>query len=627
MKSHFHEMSSCYLIIAVILVVKIALTEAFICPDQCSCIEIQRKRYSYNHAKCTSLDGLRQLGKTSDLHSLDLSSMNLTKITNQLDKLTNLSKLDLHDNLLSEIASLSTKRIRSLNLSNNRITSGKLSKIPIYVKHLNLSHNDITVLTDTFKRFVHLKSLELDNNPLNCTCETLDIRNWLQERHVWTDNPIKCMTPLQFKGRSWLQIRQSDVCDSNYLDEPRMLPLQEQNDDENDLMLGDDPNAGVKTDSVELSEELPEDADEEDDIDSDFLPVGLKNDKHKRTHDGSDELTNISDNHDYQDEGSGSEVVDAMPLINLNTASSTTLYEGSGDDIEESSKSIDLIDNEPISNETFSEDASDEASTETVLPLNLNVSDGSDSNENNTKLLLQPPVEPKSNEQDETQIPVTEETIVPVKSAPADAEFIESNNPDANTSKLSEEARIEHPVQESRSTYILLAILGVLLIVLILYVATKRSRSNGKNRRNHNDAETPAQELLNMDKNNLGKPIPTNTVEFIPLIPEKHATDKQNSLQNAEQPLLQKLSEAENENEDDASTNGNNDKQHIPTHQTNGNNNNNAQSIPNGVHTDKNGNEDNKRHISPKPSRYSPVITLDVIIYTHNNNQFHFLIF
>lgn len=178
MKVHFEPTISAYLLIGIILAI-IGIGDAALatCPDHCQCVEVQ-KRYTFNHAKCTSLDGLRILGKTSDLHSLDLSSLNLTKINNQLDKLTNLSKLDLSDNHLSEVNALSTKRIRVLNLSGNRITSGKLAKIPATVKNLNLTHNDITILPDGFKRFVHLRSLELADNPLNCTCETLEIRNW-----------------------------------------------------------------------------------------------------------------------------------------------------------------------------------------------------------------------------------------------------------------------------------------------------------------------------------------------------------------------------------------------------------------------------------------------------------------
>ncbi|XP_055315959.1 protein windpipe [Sitodiplosis mosellana] len=575
------EYVSFYLLIGILLPA-IGLGDAFTCPDNCSCSEIQRKRYNYNHAKCTSLDGLRQLGKTSELHSLDLSSMNLTKINNQLDKLSNLSKLDLSDNHLSEISNLHQRRIRVLNISGNRITSGKLAKIPWTVKHLNLSHNDITILPEMFKRFVHLKSLELADNPLNCTCETLEIRNWLQERQVYTEKAIRCMAPLQFKGRSWLQIRQSEVCDPNGLEPPRMLPFSDGTDDENDLMLGDDPNAGF-----------------ENGFEGEYLPVSA-NQRTKRTDATADSEEDYINDDDNNDEGSGSEPEEMV----TKSDSTTEAYEGSGDDGEITSQ-LPNTDDDAASNETLSgeNDKTSEDTTD-IGPSSLN------SRENTSAETLN---------ESETLAPVTEEIIVPVKSATNDAEFIETPDGTAAATrkqpKQSDATKIENDeVHESNSTYILLAILGVLLVVLILYVATKRSRTNTKNRRNNNDIESPAQELKNMDKNNLGKPI-QNPVEFIPLIPEKHDPERKTNLCNGEEPLLQKLTEVENENEttddgkqkaaadDKQPANGN-------AQQLNGN----AKPVQNGVHP---GNDDNAANdpqfqpISPKPSRYSPVYSHD----------------
>lgn len=578
------EYMSFYLLIGILLPA-IGLSDAFTCPEQCNCMVIQRKRYDYNHAKCTSLDGLRQLGKTSELHSLDLSSMNLTKINNQLDKLSNLSKLDLSDNHLPELSNLHQRRIRFLNISGNRITSGKLAKIPSTVKHLNLSNNDITILPETFKRFVHLKSLELAGNPLNCTCETLYIRNWLQERQVWTEKPILCMAPLQFKGRSWLMIRQSDVCDSPRSEPPRMLPFSDGTDDENDLMLGDDPEADEHND--------------EDGIEGDFLPV-LADPRTKRTDSITDSDEFNSDEDDF-DEGSGSE---PEPKVQPKSVGVTEEYEGSGDEDETTVNPVVVIsDDDSALNETLSgEDnsATDDLITD-IAPLSLN------SRENTSET---------APEEIDTLAPVTEDTIVPVKSVANDAEFIQTEDGSASgkQTKQSDATKIENDeVHEGNGTYILLAILGVLLIVLILYVATKRSRTNTKNRRNNNDIESPAQELKTMDKNNLGKPI-QNPVEFIPLIPEKHEHPEK-KLCNGEEPLLQKLTEVENQrepNEDGKQKAANDDKQQHANgtpQQLNGN----AKPIQNGVHpADDNSVNDPQTQfqpISPKPSRYSPVST------------------
>lgn len=605
-----------YLLIGTLLLA-IGLIEAFQCPEHCACntIVTHHNRHSYNHAKCTSLEGLRKLGKTSEIHSLDLSGLNLEKITNQLDKTTNISILDLSGNRLSEINCLSTKRIRVLNLSNNRITSGKLSKIPPYVKHLNLTHNEITVLPEEhFKHLVHLKSLELADNPLNCTFETLEVRNWLQERQVWTDKPIRCMAPQKFKGRSWLQVRQADVDETNGLDEPRMLPFADANDEENDLMMGDDPNAGVDETSEGGFESEPE---EDDELDKEFIPVEKAMHVKREGSESapnlneSDEATNISDNQEYEGSGDDDETVTVMPQASIHHVV-TEEYEGSGDDV--SDHSLPLIETDDvISNETSVED-DDEGSDEIVtvpVPTHLNLTEMA-INGGETEAPLVHDTAEEEGATTELPVPVHEDVILPVKSvpvnAPADAEFIETAKGDDNaSSSRSEPARIDNSeVHESQSTYILLGILGILLIALILYVAAKRSKTTVKNRRNNNDIESPAQEMLNMDKNNLGKPV-QNPVEFIPLIPEKHAADKKNNLMNAQEPLLQKLSEAENEQSGDSGTGKDEPDLQVPSQQPNGN----ATPLQqNGVHKE-NGNavDDNKQYqpISPKTSRYSPV--------------------
>lgn len=615
---------------------------AFNCPDQCSCIEVQRNRHSYNHAKCTSLDGLRQLGKTSDIHSLDLSNITLTKITNQLDKLTNLTKIDLHDNRLSEINSLSSKRVRILNLSNNRITSGKLTKIPIHVKHLNLSHNDITYLPLDFKKLIHLKTLELADNPLNCTCDTLEVRNWLQEKHVWTDKPILCMAPLQFKGRSWLQIRQSDVCESNGLDEPRTLPYAHA-DDENDLMLGDDPNALA---SLEANDE------HEEELGTDFLPVHdhAKNKEPGDEHvelapiEEDDEEHNISEDFDL---GSGDDD-DSFEEHSTTTTPDVVAealqeqYEGSGDDLPElrhfahdlqeqnDTSAEDSATVIPIEVDEFSKVTEQSVSTEpettpsessTVVPdvpvvllassdekvVVKDANSESSTTSSTTETASSPSTSPAA---------VVEEKVQTEKALIADAEIIHpdaasKNNNASNSAPVKSEtpAANNQSPQKGSSTFILLGILGLLLLILILYVAISRNRQSSKNRNNNNDVENPAQELLTMDKNNLGKPIQNNGTEFIPLIPGKYPVDKENNLSNAQEPLLKKLSENEGDHNNSSTTNEPDDATEQDSQpQQNGGPVVAAVPVQNGVpkDTDVNDNKDFQA-ISPKPSRYSPV--------------------
>lgn len=625
---------------ATVLALFLATATAFQCPVDCSCMEIPRNGHVLNHAKCSSLDGLRQLGKTSELHSVDVSGIGLTKITNQLDKLNNLTQIDLQDNRLSEVNNLSGKRVHSLNLSNNQITSGKLSKIPTHVRHLNLTRNSITYLPLEFKRLVHLKTLELSDNPLNCTCETLEVRNWLQENKVWTDSPILCMAPIEIKGRPWLQIRQSDVCDANGLDEPRTLPFAA-SDDENDLMQGDDPNVLLADHSVERVAE-------NDELKTDFLPVVDRRAVRQTDSQQDDEMVDISE--EEPEEGSGESLADETstktPADSPSLAAET--YEGSGDDSHTSMPLILKYDDETVTTTEASEagersfglvtveQGTDqpaaeeqepivEASTESALentttevPLATEPVPVVLETEYQTTEEEQPIVEPDvsaavrllEEAQPTTEPPqeVQEEHIVAVESPTVDAEVLHPHEEDASVNQSSsapvrsDNTTAEASSTNSSATYILLILIGVLIVVLILYVANKRRRTSAKNRRNNNDIENQAQEMLNMDKNNLGKPI-TNGTEFIPLMPNKHPVDKENNLCNAQEPLLKKLTE-----EDETSQRA--DEPTQDAKQQNGSvveaeKAKPAESIP------ANGEDapDGKPYqpISPKPSRYSPV--------------------
>lgn len=583
----------------------VTFADAFVCPDDCSCLEIQRPQHSYNQATCTSLDGLRQLGKTADIHSLVLSNINLEKITNQLDKLTNVTRIDLSNNRLSEINNLSTKRVRVLNLGNNRITSGKLTKVPVSVKHLNLTNNDITYLPLEFKKLVHLKSLELADNPLNCTCDTLDVRNWLQERNVWFNKPILCMAPIEFKGRPWLQIRQSDVCDGNGLEEPRTLPFATE-DIENELMQGDDPDAylGINASVEEKNEELG----------AEFLPVIDKRAKRvdpavsaadsQTTDEISGDLDDIPED-DFEGSGATMQDEDASTPLPSEEAFTDEVYEGSGDDLPEARS----FDEDELETTT----APDESTTVAVI---LPIAAESEH--------IEHAAEPEREETTPQPLePVIEEKIIKVDKTNVDTELIHPHLADdvsvhmdggaADNSSLSSSAPIRSDANEhataslgdSQNAYIVLAILGILLVLLILFVATKRNRTAAKNRRD-NDIEHTAQELSDMDKNNLGKPI----AEFIPLIPGRYPVDKENNLCNAQEPLLKKLTESDVESNPSASETPEQPQIKDEAKQQNGTV---LAATPpstpfqNGVHKDESNGHGGFQSISPKPSRYSPV--------------------
>jgi Leucine rich repeat/Leucine Rich repeat len=212
------------------------------CPRDCEC---DVTKFS---AKCTSVDGLIESysQKTSAfmlIKTLDLSNNRLTKISNQLELLVNLTELNLSHNKLSQVHKLNFAHLEVLNLSHNRITSAKLAKIPKNVQKLDLSHNEITYLPSDFMKLKELKGLELSGNPLNCSCDTLMIRNWIQYKNMWTDEVIKCASPQIFKGQPWIQARQNEVCIepvSTSSHRPGSYNWDELEDD-NEVMMGDQP--------------------------------------------------------------------------------------------------------------------------------------------------------------------------------------------------------------------------------------------------------------------------------------------------------------------------------------------------------------------------------------------------
>lgn len=233
------------------------LASQYECPQACECNESQLS------AKCSDIDAL--ISAYSIKHHptrknfmpikiLDLSNNQLTKIYNQLELLVNLTDLNLSHNRLTQVHKLHFEHLETLDLSHNRITSAKLSKLPKNVIHLDLAHNEITYLPSDFMKLKKLRSLELSENPLNCTCETLMIRNWIQYQHVWTNNVIICASPQVFKGQPWVQARQNDIC----IESSSTTQASKYNwDDEN--MLGDDPNAYDNGSEEDVEESTVED--------------------------------------------------------------------------------------------------------------------------------------------------------------------------------------------------------------------------------------------------------------------------------------------------------------------------------------------------------------------------------
>lgn len=488
------------LLAAVLLVLLSSATgSSYNCPRGCTCDEAT--------VTCTSTVGLRSLDKALPVQRLVLSGLELTKIPAQLENMRNVTELDLSDNQLSEVNHLG-KRIRRLDLSKNRITSGKLSKIPPFVESLNLTHNEITYLPLHLMKLKKLRSIELANNPINCTCETLHIRNWLTTRHVWSDQHIKCSAPQEFKGRPWLQVKQADVCHSAAGSRAGGYNWDDY-EDENDLMLGDQA-------QVEDGEE------EEDEFHKDFLPVGEK----KKSQDPPIDIQNDDD----LDGGSGD---DAAPA-DIGAAARVTeagTSDGSGEERSESVK-VGQVQNAVAGTEDEEEGSGSGGGILVSPDPSISVDEGNENEESEEKPLTSPTgglgIFGVGIEEETTAGVSTEETET--TGAAGSRKVVGSESTGATEAAPAEDTlAAEGPTRadtDSQGTYVLLAILGIILVVLIITVMCKR-KSETRNRRNKSDLES-AREMQDMDKSLLGKPLEKNghnLPERVPLMNDRNKSD------------------------------------------------------------------------------------------------------
>lgn len=521
-----------------------ATSSLYECPIGCECDE------SAFSATCKSLDGLiasysqkqhKSWHNFMPIKTLDLSNNGLTKLTNQLEQLVNLTELNLSHNQLTQVHKLNFKKLETLNLSNNRITSAKLAKLPKNVVHLNLAHNEITYLPLDLMKLKKLRSLELVGNPLNCTCDTLHVRNFITFQHVRSDSVIVCTSPAIVKGQPWLQARQNNICiEPSTTTTQRSKYNWDKYDDDNELMMGDEPATNdYEIDNDEENEDpgqdvfdettaAPEVDDEYDNIDDEkkdndsddgtiekgFLPVE-QHSHESSTAEPETVIKDTSDSDNDNDDGSG---VEPAPQI-MPAEEEDDDASGSGGGflpiiphIESSSDDL-TSEKTTVTEQTDSEEVSEPPSSSTSEVLGIFV------------------------DEEQTEAPTAVDAPILVHKAPVQVE----KDPNAETedvidpiNKITDPAATgkfetaKASTEDNTGTYILLAILAIGLVSLIIFVAMKNRREKTRNRRNGDIEKNGATELADMDKNLLGKPIqkngngkPTETAPLINDIPEK----------------------------------------------------------------------------------------------------------
>lgn len=134
------------------------------------------------------------------LRTLLLNNNELERLDDFLfESLHNLSKLELRANRLHHVG---------LKVFVNTFS----------VTNIDLDHNQLTVLKeDTFNTFTNLKSLSLNGNPWNCTCNLQQFLKFVINKKLYTP-PTSCVQPPSLRDKLW-----SDIPSEHFACKPRIV--------------------------------------------------------------------------------------------------------------------------------------------------------------------------------------------------------------------------------------------------------------------------------------------------------------------------------------------------------------------------------------------------------------------
>ncbi|XP_013908710.1 PREDICTED: toll-like receptor 5 [Thamnophis sirtalis] len=176
----------------------------------------------------------KDIAKDNELIYLDLGDNMLKLIWERglcLDVFKALSHLEilyLNDNYLAFIPEgifSELKSLKTLNLSNNLLTSFFQDTFPTNMKVLDLSSNQL--LYPDPQLFATLDQLDITHNTFYCDCLLSNFILWLNQTNVTLDgsrNDIFCSGPPQFAGVP-LQYLDTENCNEHKLMEPLQLSL------------------------------------------------------------------------------------------------------------------------------------------------------------------------------------------------------------------------------------------------------------------------------------------------------------------------------------------------------------------------------------------------------------------
>ncbi|KAG4072974.1 hypothetical protein HA402_006654 [Bradysia odoriphaga] len=158
------------------------------------------------------------------LKLLNASHNNLRDVEEFTIDLAKLQILDVSFNQLHRIGKYVFKHLTELNelhLMGNRITTISTDAFK-YVKSLKVldlrkNYFEQVPLPALKPLETHIKSLRIEDNPLQCTCESQELWEWLLDHQKWAqDNSIqqlKCEQPQELRGSVFTEMEPKEFCD------------------------------------------------------------------------------------------------------------------------------------------------------------------------------------------------------------------------------------------------------------------------------------------------------------------------------------------------------------------------------------------------------------------------------
>lgn len=468
------------------------------CAKSCECNQTTLSARCEDYQEViTSYKNDRRFNHLMPIKSLDLSNNQINKLSTQLEMFTELEELNLSHNRLTHVNKLNFKNLQKLDLSSNQITSAKLKKLPKTVVELNLAHNEITFLPVDIMKFKKLRKLEMAGNPLNCSCDTLHVRNWLNTNHVWTDKII-CSSPIIVKGQPWLQVRQNDICFEASTTTQRSKYNWDEYDD-NEVMMGDQPQEDNADDEKKDYDENYDDKEEEEKSDTNDGEINQEEDE-----DVFEDKSKTDNNEEEKEETAENVDEDLIPVTpESNNEENQEQEEGSGG---ESSSPTSIVDDDG-SGSGFPEDETESSG--------LGIFDKG----------------------------TTDSTVAPIGGQSGKI-IDEVSGPVANNLGANDDESTKKAAQDNKGTYILLVILGICLIALMVFVMMKNKKEKNRNRR-YDVEKNGGTELQDMDKSLLGKTADKNkngngngkATEHIPLMNGQFQTPEITVDEPSKQPM------------------------------------------------------------------------------------------